>query len=338
MKLPKIFLFFIITPFIQAQNLKTATYNIAQTNFKVDSHYGYITVVDARKEKSHCGTVLVVGGVKTHQALVKTSIDIDKQVERVFRSLNSQINKSNDTLLIKLNQFKFNEYQLPLSVVGEFNFYADVFAKKDGKYAKIRSIDTIQIVKNGNVKEKIFQESSLFIHNFLKNEMTKSISLVYDLSYEDVLNIEDIEKKSIPLFTQEILTHGIFLNYQTFSKQMPDNKNFRINRNGKGEFKNIEYKTVQGEYLKLDTNDLYAFVENGKPYLIVNKRCVEIEKLNNDFGFKQIVYSNNNVEMGGMFGVTGALISSALSNPNETKEQQVTINYLSGNLQVITIN
>ncbi|REH01104.1 hypothetical protein [Flavobacterium aquicola] len=336
MKLLKIFLFLIITPFIQAQNQKTATYIIAQANFKVDSHYGYITVVDARKEKSNCGTVLV-GGIKAYQALVKTSVNIDKQIEGVFRSINSQINKSNDTLLIKLNQFKFNEYQLPLSVVGEFNFYADVFAKKDGKYAKIRSIDTTHIVKNGNVQEKIFQESSLFIHNFIKNEITKSIQPVYELSYEDVLNIEDIEKKRIPLFNQEKLIDGFFLNYQAFSKQIPDNKNFRVNRNGKGEFKNIEYKTDRGEYLKIDTKKLYAFIENGKPYLIVNKRCVEIEKLNNDFGFKQIVSSNYNVDMGGMFGVTGALISSALSNPNEVKEQFVTINYLSGNLQVSTI-
>ena len=216
MKLLKIFLFFIIAPFIQAQNLKTATYIITQPNFKVDSHYGHIVVVDTRKERSNCGTVLV-GGVTAHQALVKTSIDINKQIESISRSLNSGINKSKDTLLIKLTLFKFNEYQLSLSVVGEFNFYANVFAKKDGKYAKIRSIDTIQIIKNGNVKEKIFQQSSLFIHDFLKNEMTKSTHLVYDLSYEDVLNIEDIEKKSIPLFTQEILTDRIFFNYKTFN-------------------------------------------------------------------------------------------------------------------------
>jgi hypothetical protein len=302
----------------------TEDFEISLPEKKVYSLYSEISFVDSRYDTSSMGIVQL--GAFNRKAAVIPKKHFSLQLPEVLRALNDGA-AEDGKLLFQLRQFNFVEVTR-MSERGFCYLRAELYAKSNDQYQKIGLIDTIIMVKSLDVTRTLFRRASRAITDFISvNLERKPDQAAVAYTIEDVKNIDNIEKRQIPLYANSALADGLYLSYRSFSNLVPDHQAVVEMKDNK--IYGVRIKGPDGKPAKSGTNYVYAVVHEGKAYVNTEYGYYELTKRENDFLFiGKAKVSGNTADViaaGVFFGIIGSLMAS-----NATATFELKIDHLNG--------
>jgi len=311
-----------------AQIKKTEDFTAALPAYTTQSNFGILEYIDSRKDTASYG--IVQKGAFNKKALVQPKIPISQQFQSIFASLKSPETTSNDTLVIQLRDMKFAEVTEAFKETGYFYLRAVAYFKSDGKYYRTFDMDLVEEVNAMDVTQKNYKNASRIISDFIAKAMKyPKDKTTNPLTFNDVLKIEQSEKRSFPLYANEKYVDGLYTNYSSFRDQTPNNTDFKIERNKKEKIKEVTYKDFKGNYVPISIQDTYAVVENGIPYIATSYGYYELLKVEDDFYYvgrtKNTADNGTVVAATLMFGIIGGFLAA-----DSSATYEVMIDHLNG--------
>lgn len=274
-------LFFAIITVVSAQE-KIKYFDLNYTEKKVEnSLYNTIQFLDSREDTSGMGIVRV--GTLNKEATVKPNGSFQSQLENLLSKINDT-NASQNNLLFQLRRLKFVEKAGEGKEYGYIFFRANLFSINDKIYNKIASIDTFIVVEAIDVTKPLMEEGNNTIVNFIKSGLVIKPNGISSLSMNEIMSIDSIEKLKIKVYNVETYTNGVYKTFMAFKAQIPDYTLFSITFED-GEISVIKAKNRKGKIKKIRSDDVYAIVNNGKPFISALFGYYPLVKNNNDFYF-----------------------------------------------------
>jgi hypothetical protein len=295
-----------------SQNLKEE-FVIEKPSTKVSSIYYKLKVLDNRKDTTNIG--IIQKGAFNRKAFLVSKISLSNQLENYFKNMIVTNENSNKELILNLREFRFAEVT-SFTEEGYCYIRAEIFSKNDTIYKKIDQIDVVSNVNSAfDVTKKNIRTGTEKLMNFIaKNIATEKEGDYY--TFDDIINIDKIEKANIPVYNTTNYVDGIYMTYSNFSNQTPNQKDFIVSKNKKGKIINLEIER-NGSKIEVDSDQIYCFIDQGIIYLSTNYGYYPLEFKDNDFYFNgksKVTAKTGNVVVASMFfGVIGGLIASESS-------------------------
>ncbi len=311
-----------------AQN-KTEVFEISKPSTKIlTSNYNKFTLIDVRDDTSKIG--IVQKGMFNIKARLICVPPLNIQLQSTFDSLINNSAKSNELVLL-LQQLNFIETTYALKELGLLHVRGVFFAKQENKYCKLAEIDTMMIVQSIDVTKLLLKKGSAFLIDLLSYSLTIQASaynldnLVYLTAYDS------LQKMGLPLYTTTRYKNGAYSNFEAFLNQQPTDSNINIEFYKSGHWKSVQLKNRKGKFEEVELKNWYAFVFNNKIFISTSIHEVyTVEKKGNDFYFKGKIHipasTSQTISMGVMFGLLGALASSA----GNVEKTELKIDYKTG--------
>ena len=298
---------------------KTEDFVITLPETKVpNSLYNKISFLDSRYDTSHFGIVQL--GAFNRKARVLPETPFGKQLSNLLTALTDGSAKDGE-ILLQLRQFSFAEITGATSEKGYCYMRADLYSKTNDQYQKLGMVDTVILVKAMDVTRALFRRGSKTITDFLAEFITKTPLDQTYYSFNDVQNIDAIEKRKITLYSVATLSDGVYDSYKSFMNQMPDRKAEVVIKNDKIE--SVKSLSGDGKMEKIKAKDIYAVVHDGKPFIATEYGYYPLQKTGGDFFFTGKAKVNPNVgdviAAQFFFGIIGGLIASDASSTFEMK-------------------
>lgn len=274
-------LFFTLLAVVSAQD-KIKYFDLDYNDKKVDnSFYSNIKFLDSREDTSSIGIVRI--GSLNKEALVRSNGSFQAQLENLLTKING-LNTSQNDLLFQLRRLKFVEKAGEGKEYGYCFFRANLFAVNGISYNMISSIDTFIVVEDIDVTKALIEEGNTAIVNFIKSALTVKPNTVSSLTMKEIMSIDSIEKLKIKVYNVESYTNGVYKTFMAFKAQIPDYTLFSITFED-GEITEIKAKNRKGKIKKIKSDNVYAIVNNGKPFVSALFGYYPLVKNNNDFYF-----------------------------------------------------
>jgi hypothetical protein len=274
-----------------------------------NSLYNSIQFLDSRYDTTHMGIVQLGAFNKKAKVIPKTPFST--QLTGVLHSLTDSGSKEG-ALLFQLRQFSFAEITGATSEKGYCYLKAAMYTNKDGLYMKLASIDTVIFVKSMDVTKALFRKGSKAITDFIAGNLEMEARDSIQYSYADVMNIDNVEKRNILLYTTSQYQDGLYETYSSFCKQMPD-KPITVEMKG-DKMGTVRTHDEQGKAVKVKAKDIYAIVYKGQPFIATDFGFYPLNKTGNDFYFTGKAKVNANagdvIVASMFFGIIGGLIAS----------------------------
>jgi hypothetical protein len=221
----------------------------------------------------------------------------------------------NGELLFQLRQLSFAEVTAAMSEKGYFHLRAVLYERKDTRYAKIRAIDTVVLIKAMDVTKGLFRKGSQTLNDFIAGNLTAAPADSVVLSYEDVVQIDSVEKSNLAVYNVHEYTDGLYKTFASFSRQVPDTKEMETSFDKEAKLSWVKIKNGDGKPEKIKSKNVYAIIYQGKPYIATDFGYYLLEKIENDFYFTgkaKVAASQTDVLMASMFfGIIGGLLASS---------------------------
>jgi len=274
--------FFVLISLASAQ-YKIKYFELDYTSKKVDnSLYTSIKFLDSREDTSNMGIVRV--GTLNKEAFVNANGSFSTQISNLLSKINGSVTAQQNELLFQLRRLKFVEKAEEGKEFGYCFFRANLFANNGSNYNMISSIDTFIVVEAKDVTKPIIEEANKIIANFLIEGLTKKVNEVSSLTMNEILKIDSIEKLKIKVYNVSAYTNGVYKTFMSFKAQIPDYTLFSITFED-GEITEVKAKNRKGKVSKVKSANVYAIVNNGKPFISAKYGYYPIVKNNNDFYF-----------------------------------------------------
>lgn len=291
------------------------------------SLYRTIHFIDSRYDTTNMGIVQL--GAFNRKARVIPQPHFSHQLQEVLNTLNDQDAKDGE-LLFQLWQFNFAEVTGAMSEKGYGYLRATLYGKNKNNYTKIATIDTVLYIKTMDVTRALFRKGSSAITDFLRKNIIHDQPLdgaVY--TYDQVLKMDSIEKQTMKLYTSQQFTDGLYRSYESFRDQVPDNQHIEVAFRNE-QVSSVKAKNQNGDLLKIDRDDVYAFVHNGRAYVATEFGFYPLERRADDLYFTGKTKVNANagdvIVASVFFGIIGGLIASG----SGTAEFEMKIDHVSG--------
>lgn len=274
------------------------------------SVYNSIEMIDSRIDTTHLGVVQL--GAFNRKAWVIPQQHLSTQIKQLLQSLTNE-DGSPGKLLLHLRHFNFAEITGATKERGYCHLKADLYAANGSRYVVLNRIDTVAIIKGLDVTRSMFRKGSQLLTDLIRTSLHRTPSQTDDYSYNDVLNMDEIEKRKLPAYTTPEFANGVYRTYEMFSDQKPET-------NAQIEMKNGQIRAVKvidsiGAISKLKPRDIYAVVHEGRAWIATEFGYYPLEKAGNDFLFtgKAKVSANTGdvLTASVFFGLIGGLIASA---------------------------
>lgn len=190
---------------------------IAPATTMESSLYRSIEVIDDREFKDNLGIIQV--GAFNSKAQVIPEIPLETQIQQQLDLLVLG-DKGNGTLALLIHRFAVAEFTGAFSESGFFDFRADLFVKyEDQSYQKLATIDTAHVNKGMDVSKALLRHASHIVTDFLMNNLNRLPIDAERYSKTQLLDMEAIRKYQIPLYSNNILKDGLYLDYSHFRDQ-----------------------------------------------------------------------------------------------------------------------
>jgi hypothetical protein len=292
----------------------TEDFNLTPPESKVNSVYSKLIVIDARLDTTNMG--VIQKGAFNRKALLIPKTPLKKQIIETFNQL-IKSDAGGGELILNLRDFKFAEVTEAFSETGYCYLRADLFAKKeDNSYQKIDAVDTVLEVGAMDVTKKNIRNGSEKLIQFL----TSNMKVVKDgdvYSFEDIKNIEKLEKRKLPVYNTTNYKNGLYMTYDNFKWQNPSISNFAVTKNKKGKITGVQRFDKEGNKVEVDFNQLYCIVDEGKIYITSGTKGYPVEFKDDDFYFEgraKVTAKTGNVVLAtAFFGILGGLLASDAS-------------------------
>ncbi len=245
------------------------------------SLYKNIQFLDSREDTSSFGIVRV--GTLNKEAAVKPASDMSAQLGTLLLALNPE-NAGNSELLFQLRRLKFVEKAEGNAEFGFCFFRANLYTPVNGVYKAVSAIDTFITVESGDVTNLILEKAEKAIVKFIASSLSKNTLNSREYTMDEIVTIDEIEKKNIKLYNVSEFTDGIYNSFESFKDQIPDYTLFSITFED-GEIKDLKARNMRGKIVKVRSDEVYAIVNHGKPYISAEFGYYPLVKNNNDFYF-----------------------------------------------------
>lgn len=321
MKKSILLLLLIFTPLLNvfSQNL-TEDFKLDMPESKVKSVYSKLTVIDARTDTTNIG--IIQKGAFNRKAFLKASVPLKNQIQEVFKNMITTDSLSTNELVFNLRDYRFAELTQAFKETGYCYLRADLFVKKESGYQKIDSVDAVYEVNAMDVTKKNIRNGSNKLIDFIGANV-KFLKSGANFTFEDILNINSIEKRKIPVYNTTTYTDGIYSNYKQFKAMNPSDPKFELTRNKKEKITKLERIAMDGSKYEVHPGEIYCVIENGKIFMTSSYGFFPAEFKNDDFYFQGKAKANastgNVVMASAFFGIIGGLIASDASAQFEMK-------------------
>jgi len=297
------------TIFSFAQN-KTEDFEVSLPEGKVSgSLYKTIQYIDSRYDTSFMGIVQL--GAFNRKVRVVPETHLSVQLSNIVNTLHNGSAQDGE-LLFQLRQFNFAEITGATSEKGYCYLRASLYSKKQDQYFKLASIDTVIYIKSMDVTRALFRKASKTITDFIAFNLTREPLFNESFTYSDVQQMDNIEKRSIPVYNVAQLQDGIYTSFASFLQHRPDKPVEVEMKNNK--VVSVKAREADGKQSKIKAKDLYAVVHNGQPYIATEFDYYPLIKKDNDFYFmgkgKISAKAGDVIAASLFFGVLGSLIAS----------------------------
>ncbi len=262
---------------------KVKYFTLEYTGGKVtNSLFSNLKFIDSREDTSCFGSVRL--GLLDKEAKVVSEGSFEMQLGVLLTKLNGE-KVANNQLIFQLRRLKFVEKADAGTQYGYCFFRANIFTPYGTDFKLVSSIDTFMVVESKKeVTKQIINSANECVISFLKNALSKNVGYGLSLSYNDMVKIDSIEKSRIKVYTTTEYVNGIYRSFESFKEQTPEYSLFSITFED-GEITEIKAKNDKGRLRKINSEEVYAIVNNGKPYISAEFGYYPLVKNNNDFYF-----------------------------------------------------
>lgn len=242
----------------------------------MESDFCRIQFMDLRYDTLDNGFVLK--NRKKLSLVIATSIR--KQLSDILSSL-IDTTGARGTLLLVLRKFKLVERNDIDFEYGYCFMRASLFAKFEDNYKRINDIDTLIVLKDREVTDTLLNDARNNFVNLISRSLKTELNGKPEYTYNDIVDMDDHEKKIIPIYNNNTYTDGVYLSWNSFSKQKPDYSGAQLSYKWNTNVR-IKVKDKEGKPLKLSGNEIYGFVEKNVPYVCTDYGVCIVEKKNNE--------------------------------------------------------
>lgn len=315
--------------FINETQLFAQNFQIPIPKTKVSgSRYSRIYFYDGRPDTVGYGTIQVSATNIPKRVFANPSLSV--QCQTIIDSLNESSDSAKKELLLHLRHLSFSETTGFASEKGFCLMRAALYVRHSaGIYQKLAFIDTLVVTtKTFDATRSIMKKAGNVLTDFITQNITKTPEDTTIYKTGDIKYADNVEKSRLPLYASEIYKDGIYLTYESFSKQKPD-------KNVKAEIvfdvlEKVSTVDVIGKEEKMSAEDVYAVVFQGKPYMATEYGYYPLVKNHGDFyytGRASLTGNGNKVFWAQYnFGLVGALIAAS-----EKGTFLIKIDHLTGN-------
>lgn len=302
---------------LHCQNIENFEIPLAESKIN-NSQYNTIKLLDSRSDTTTLG--IVQTGLFNRKANVIPKKPLSIQLFNVFNSMINETAKSNE-LLLQIRQFSFAEITGSMSEKGYCFLRAELYTKKAEQYQKISSIDTVICLKSSiDVTKAIIKAGGEAIAGFIMSNLLHEPAGSAYYTYNDILGIDNFEKRKLKVYNTATYTDGLYLTYQSFRDQIPDKQ---ITVEGNDVNNSVRTTELNGKSQKVKIGKVYAVVYNGQPYIATPFEYYPLKKVNDDFlftGKAKVTASTGAVITASAFlGIIGGLIASDAESTFEMK-------------------
>lgn len=303
-----------------------------------NSNYNTIKLQDIRVDPDDYG--IVMKGVSDRKAKVKFNPSLEEQLSSMFDKGIDKSSARDQELLIQLRSLNYKEVTIDMVQYGYFNFRALIFGGKENEYQLIKKIDTTMVLFKMDVTKKLEEQSLDYLHKtvFEAVSATPIDNRIY--TQEDINNYDKIAKSQLPLYTQPKLKDGVYMNYTSFSAQVPDKPIDEIQVN-LGMITKVTYIDDKGKKKNAKTQS-YAVVYQGKAYILYEGELYPTRKTPEDFYFISKIYDRPTGERQLLSGITGGMIGGPIGGvigvliaKGKSKTYECQLDYFNGKYMIV---
>ena len=327
--------------FTLAFALAFAHFAQAQINLKLDyncknpaSSFSNVEVIDNREGQKLLG--YIHKGISNNSKQIIFDGSIADSLANFFKGRN-ETSPNGQKLVFILNELFMNENTSEIPENGKLKLSVKLFIENDqGKYAELFGVDSIFVVKGMDVTKKLFR---------LVSEQFCAISQIAgetkpDLdkpafTRDELLNLDRLEMKQIPIYSDGKLNAGIFKDFQHFKENKPDiATEIVVERSKKGKLTAYRIYPASRNKIRLESTGLYAISDGMNLYKATPAGFFEIKNTGDGLYYERsgsFTDPNNGAVAGMYFGVSGAIIASALMPPHNINLFRFKISHRKGN-------
>lgn len=323
-KIWTLFLLCLCTVLVSAQNTNHL-FDLGSPARKAQmSLYNTFVFLDSRPDPSFMG-VVQLGGFN-RKAPVQAARPMDEQFLSFLNELIDSTAKDGEALF-QLRQLSFAEITGAMSEKGYCYLRGTLYGKEGDLYRKILGVDTVMVISGMDVTKSLFRQANTLLYIVMHVGLKRAPRDSTGYTYDQLVRISDIEKAALPVYTLPAFKDGIYLTYDAFKQQQPDELGMITGEDG--QISGVSRLNKKGKPEKMTVKDLYAVVHQGKPYVATYYGLYPLQREGNELTFRGVVKST--AESGDViaaslfFGLLGGLIVSDASAPTD-----LYIDHLSG--------
>ena len=268
------FLLLLPCTFLFSQDLSSVFQLTVPPRKPVKSLYRVIAFFDSRQDTT-IGTWLS-GPDKPVRLVLKTPVQ-----PQLVNILNAYTDggSGNGAILFQLKRFSFAE---PARTRYCY-LSAAIYALKDEGYAKLASLDTTLVITYAaELPSVLAQEANQVIDDFIAKAILLPATTAAVYKYDDLVHIDSVEKRKIPVYNASTYTEGLYGTYNAFMNQRPDVRGeVKEKSDGKLSIRILDPKWEDPKGL----THIFAVVYKGVPYVVTHYGDYPLQKQNDDFYF-----------------------------------------------------
>ena len=308
---------FIIFHNLFAQRLKRELILTRPDTIIHNSLYRKVTCIDSRADKSNYGIVQV--GLGNRKARVVASKELPDQIWSLINKVTDTTAKDGE-MLLNIRYYSVAEETGLLTEHGYCMLRAELYAQKEDRYKVIELLDTVWENSGNDITNDLLKNSGDLLTHFIIDNLTYEPTDTNSYSLQEVLNVDSIEKSKIPAYTTTKYKDGLYLSYESFKMQQPDNQIYYSKRKD-GSYKILNKINADGTQSRIKGSQSYAMIINGELFIGTDYGFDPMSKVNNEFVFtgrvKTSINSGQAFMASYLFGIIGGLIAvEAGSNKN----------------------
>jgi hypothetical protein len=248
----------------------------------------------------------------------------------VMKALIDETAKDGELLLL-LRQFSLAEITGALSEKGYCYLRAVLFGPDNGQYLKLAAVDTVIVISSFDVTKALLRQGGGSITDFIKDNIRKQSADTIHYSLAEVASIDSIEKRRLPVYNTTEYRDGPYKTFNAFVSQQPESEELLMEFWKTKNIKSIQVKNNKGKFVKAETDQWYALVYKGQPYITTGYGVYPLEKRGDDFYFtgkaKTSASTGDVAAATFFFGIIGGLIASSAGS---SAVFEMKIDHLSG--------
>jgi hypothetical protein len=312
---------------------KTETLNLQPKGVKISTAiFSKVEVIDARYDTAI--GFIQRGGFNRKVPLILTQPIQDELATTIGKMIDGAT-KQNATLLIRLRRFHIGEVNGYMSEKGAFDFHAAFYLKQSDTYKYLFTLEDTVMVRAGgalDVTTKLLDTVPEIFGGYIKQAAGFDVNLAGSKQYtfNDVQNLDALEKKEIPVYNVEVAKKGLYVTYDDFKNNRPSREDVIVeHRKGFSRPFVYEMKENNKKGKEIPSKSYFVVCDGEKMYIGRPHNLYELTKKDNDFYFTGI--GKDEADMGTMI-LGGALggIAGGMAGSHDTAIFEFKIDHASG--------